>query len=174
MDGGSRALVMTSGNISEEPINIDNQEGFKNLRGIAGYFLVHNRDIYMRSDDSIVRVIDGEERQIRRSRGYVPVPIFLHRELANMPSVLGLGAELKNTLCLIKENRAFLSQHVGDMENLEIFNFFKLTIGHLKKILEIKPDVISADLHPDYLSTKYVREQKNVLVFMSSITMLIL
>ncbi len=159
MDGGFKALVMTSGNISEEPINIDNEEAFQNLKGIADYFLVHNRDIYLRSDDSIVRVIDGRERQIRRSRGYVPVPIFLHEQLKEMPSVLGLGAELKNTVCLTKENRAFISQHVGDMENLETYNFFRLTIEHLKHILEIEPDVIGCDLHPDYLSTVYAREQ---------------
>jgi hydrogenase maturation protein HypF len=159
MEGGFRALVMTSGNISEEPINIDNKDAFRNLKGIADYFLVHNRDIYLRSDDSIVRVIDNTERQIRRSRGYVPVPIFLHQSITRMPSVLALGAELKNTICLTKENRAFLSQHVGDMENLETFNFFTLTIEHLMRILEIEPAVLAHDLHPDYLSTIYAKEQ---------------
>jgi hydrogenase maturation protein HypF len=162
MEGPLKALVMTSGNISEEPINIDNKEAFKHLEGIADYFLVHNRDIYLRSDDSLIRVVDDMPRQIRRSRGYVPVPVFLPDEMSRMPSILAVGAELKNTICITKENRAFLSQHVGDMENLETFEFFRLTISHLKGILEIKPKLLAHDLHPDYLSTKFAREQKEI------------
>lgn len=159
MEGGFEALVMTSGNISEEPINIENQTAYDNLRGIADYFLIHNRDIYLRSDDSIIRVVDDVPRQIRRSRGYVPIPVFLPDHMSGMPSVLALGGELKNTICLTKENRAFLSQHVGDMENLETYDFFSLTVSHLKRILEIEPNLIAHDLHPDYLSSKYAREQ---------------
>jgi hydrogenase maturation protein HypF len=160
MDSPFKALVMTSGNISEEPINIDNPEAFKNLKGIADYFLVHDRDIYLRSDDSIVRMVNGVQRQIRRSRGYVPVPVFLPEELSGMPSVLAVGGELKNTICISKENRAFLSQHVGDMENLETFDFFRLTVSHLEGILEIRPKVLAHDLHPDYLTSKFSREQE--------------
>ena len=162
MQGPLKALVMTSGNISEEPINIDNQEAFKHLEGIADYFLVHNRDIYLRSDDSLIKVIDDLPRQIRRSRGYVPVPVFLPDEMSKMPSILAVGGELKNTICITKENRAFLSQHVGDMENLETFEFFRLTVSHLKGILEIRPKLLAHDLHPDYLSTKFAREQKEI------------
>jgi len=162
MEGDFRALVMTSGNMTEEPINIDNQDAFKNLKGIADYFLVHNRDIYLRSDDSIVRVADKVPRQVRRSRGYVPVPIFLAEEMSNMPSVLAVGAELKNTVCITKENRAFLSQHVGDMENLETLEFFHLTISHLKRILEIGPKVLAHDIHPDYLASKFAKKQKDI------------
>jgi hydrogenase maturation protein HypF len=162
MDSPFKALVMTSGNISEEPINIDNEEAFKNLKGIADYFLVHDRDIYLRSDDSIVRMVDGVPRQIRRSRGYVPVPVFLPEEMSGMPSVLALGGELKNTICISKENRAFLSQHVGDMENLETFDFFRLTVSHMEGILEIRPKIMAHDLHPDYLTSKFSREQEEI------------
>jgi len=161
-DSPFRALVMTSGNISEEPINIDNKEAFKNLEGIADYFLVHDRDIYLRSDDSTVRMVDHSPRQIRRSRGYVPVPVFLPEEMSRLPSVLAVGAELKNTICITKENRAFLSQHVGDMENLETLDFFRLTVSHLKSILEIEPKVMARDMHPDYLSSKFTREQNEI------------
>ncbi len=155
MEGKYRALVMTSGNMTEEPINIDNDAAFHNLRGIADFFLVHNRDIYLRSDDSVLRVIGGTPRHIRRSRGYVPVPIFVPESISPLVPTLAVGAELKNTVCLTKENRAFLSQHIGDMENLETYNFFKLTIRHLQKILEIDPEVIAHDMHPDYLSTRF-------------------
>ncbi len=162
MDGSFRALVMTSGNISEEPINIDNEEAFKNLKGIADYFLVHDRDIYLRSDDSIIRVLGRVPRQVRRSRGYVPIPVFLSAEMTALPSVLAVGGELKNTICITKENRAFLSQHVGDMENLETLDFFRLTISHMESILEIRPKVMAHDLHPDYLSSKFSREQQEI------------
>jgi hydrogenase maturation protein HypF len=162
MDSPFKALVMTSGNISEEPINIDNEKAFENLKGIADYFLVHDREIYLRSDDSIIRMVDGVPRQIRRSRGYVPVPVFLPEEMSGLPSVLAVGAELKNTICITKENRAFLSQHVGDMENLETLDFFRLTLSHMKSILEIRPKVMAHDLHPDYLSSKFSREQEEI------------
>jgi hydrogenase maturation protein HypF len=162
LEGEYRALVMTSGNMTEEPINIDNRAAFAHLGDIADYFLIHDRDIYLRSDDSVVRAVEGTPRQIRRSRGYVPVPIFLSEALMDLPSVLAVGPELKNTVCLTKENRAFVSQHVGDMENLETLQFFHLTIDHLKNILEIKPQVLAHDLHPDYLSSRYAREQKDL------------
>ena len=162
MEGPFKALVMTSGNMTEEPINTDNMEAFKRLRGIADYFLTHNRDIYLRSDDSVLRVVDKIPRQIRRSRGYVPVPIFLPTDMKSLPPVLALGGELKNTICLTKANRAFVSQHIGDMENLETFEFFRLTISHLRRILEIHPKVMAHDLHPDYLSSKFAREQQEV------------
>jgi len=162
VDSPFRALVMTSGNISEEPINIDNKEAFKNLEGIADYFLVHDRDIYLRSDDSIIRMVDHSPSKIRRSRGYVPVPVFLPEEMSGLPSVLAVGAELKNTVCITKENRAFLSQHVGDMENLETLDFFRLTVFHLQSILEIKPKVMARDMHPDYLGSKFAREQNEI------------
>jgi hydrogenase maturation protein HypF len=153
------ALVMTSGNLSEEPICIENDEAFSRLAEIADYFLVHNREIYLRSDDSIVQRVSGRIRQMRRSRGFVPVPIFLKEPVS---PILACGAELKNTICLTKDDRAFLSQHIGDLENLETLDFFKLTINHLKRILQIEPEIIAYDLHPDYLSTQYALEQQGV------------
>ena len=159
MEGRFKALVMTSGNMTEEPICIDNETALSRLKGIADYFLMHNRDIHVRSDDSVIKVVGGVPRQIRRSRGYVPMPIFLPDEMADLPSVLAVGGELKNTICLTKGNRAFLSQHIGDMENLETFDFFSLTVSHLKRILEIEPVIMAHDLHPDYLSTRFAREQ---------------
>jgi hydrogenase maturation protein HypF len=153
------ALVMTSGNISEDPIAIDNEEAFRRLSSIADYFLLHNRDIYLRSDDSVVRRVDKACRFVRRSRGHVPVPIFLKEPL---PQILACGAELKNTVCLTKQKHAFLSQHIGDLENLETYRFFEMTIEHMKRILDIDPQIVAYDLHPDYLSTRYVQEQKGI------------
>ncbi len=152
LEQGFTALVMTSGNISEEPIAIDNEEAFKRLYGIADFFLVHDRDIYLRSDDSIVRRCSGKTRFIRRSRGYVPVPVFLKNPV---PEILACGAELKNTVCLTKGKNAFVSQHIGDLENLATDQFFRLTIRHLKRILDIAPEIVACDLHPDYMSTQY-------------------
>ena len=153
---GFIALVMTSANLSEEPIAIDNEEAFDRLSGIADYFLMHNRDIYLRSDDSIMRHAAGMNRFVRRSRGYVPTPIFLDRPV---PPILACGAELKNTVCLTKDNHAFLSQHIGDLENIKAFDFFKQTVSHLKRILDIEPEIIAYDMHPGYLSTQYALEQ---------------
>ena len=153
------ALVMTSGNVSEEPITIENGEAVKRLAGIADYFLAHNRDILLRCDDSVVRPGAGRVRQIRRSRRYVPAPVQLRRTL---PPVLGVGGELKNTVCLAPGNLAFLSQHIGDLENVESFTFFREAIEHVSRILEIRPEVIACDLRPDYLSTKWALAQKDV------------
>jgi hydrogenase maturation protein HypF len=155
-EGGFKALVMTSGNLSEEPIAIDNREAVNRLNGLADYFLVHNRDILLRSDDSVVRVAGGITRQLRRSRGFVPVPVFLKDD---QPSVLAVGGELKNTICLTKGKHAFLSQHVGDLENVESYSFFHEAIRHLERILEIRPEIIAYDLHPDYFSTKWALQQ---------------
>ena len=158
-EGGFKALVMTSGNLSEEPIAIDNREAINRLNGLADYFLVHNRDILLRCDDSVVRVAGGITRQLRRSRGFVPVPVFLKDD---QPSVLAVGGELKNTICLTKGKHAFLSQHVGDLENVESYSFFHEAIEHLERILEIRPEIVAYDLHPDYFSTKWALQQSGV------------
>ncbi len=150
--GKFEALVMTSANLSEEPIAIDNREAVERLGRIADSFLVHNREILIRSDDSVVRVANGKTKQIRRSRGFVPMPVFLDGE--TLP-VLAVGGELKNTICLTRGKTAFLSQHVGDLENAESVGFFEETLEHLTRILEIEPQAIAYDLHPDYLSTKW-------------------
>lgn len=153
------ALVMTSGNMSEEPICIDNEDAFKRLSKIADCFLVHNRDIYLRSDDSIVKHTAGQTRFMRRSRGYIPVPVFLKKKIGQ---ILACGGELKSTVCLTKGNNAFISQHIGDLENQATYEFFQLTIKHMKRILDINPKIIAYDLHPDYLSTIYALEQQDV------------
>ncbi len=153
------ALVMTSGNLSDEPIAIDNHDAFKRLGNIADYFLVHNRDIYLRSDDSLVKSTAGATRYIRRSRGYVPVPVFLKTDL---PPILACGAELKNTICITKGKMVFLSQHIGDLENLATYEFFRLTIRHMERILAVTPAIVAHDMHPDYLSTRWALEQKGV------------
>ena len=157
--GSFAALVMTSGNLSEEPIAIDNREAVKRLGGIADFFLAHDREILVRCDDSVVRHSAGRLRQIRRSRGYVPTPLRLHEEV---PQILAVGGEQKNTICLTRRNLAFLSQHVGDLENVESFDFFRDAITYLSRVLEIEPEIIAHDLHPNYLSTKWAWLQKGV------------
>jgi hydrogenase maturation protein HypF len=157
--GKFSALVMTSGNLSEEPIAIDNREAVERLGGIADAFLVHNRDILRRCDDSVVRPSAGRARQIRRSRGYVPAPVALRQK---MPVILAVGGELKNTVCLTRGSEAFLSQHIGDLENSAAFDFFCEAVEHLSRILEVKPAVVAHDLHPEYLSTKWALAQQGV------------
>ncbi len=155
-EGKFTALVMTSANLSEEPICIDNDEAIRRLAGIADCFLLHNREILIRSDDSVLRVVDGRPRQLRRSRGFVPMPVFLDQEL---PPILAVGGELKNTICYTRGDTAFLSQHVGDLENIESYGFFGETVHHLGQILEIKPEAIAYDLHPGYFSTQWAKKQ---------------
>jgi hydrogenase maturation protein HypF len=150
-----RPLVMTSGNLSEEPIARDNDEALRRLSGIADYFLIHNRDIYSRYDDSVAIVERGTSQLVRRARSYAPYPIRLSFKIRQ---VLGCGAEEKNTFCLTKDNYAFLSQHIGDMENMETLEHFDSTISLYKRLFHIEPEIIAHDLHPDYLATKYARE----------------
>ncbi len=151
------ALVMTSANRSEEPIVIDNQEARQRLNDIADYLLLHNRDILIRADDSVVARFNGQTTFIRRSRGYVPRPVFLKSSV--QASVLGTGGELKNTICLSKGNRAFLSQHIGDLENLLANRFFEETVEHFTDILQTQPQLIVCDLHPGYFSTQWAKTQ---------------
>ncbi|MGQ9513778.1 MAG: carbamoyltransferase HypF [Thermoproteota archaeon] len=152
-----RALVMTSGNISDEPIVIDNDEALKDLSGLADFFLMHDRDIVSRCDDSVVRVIGGRACILRRSRGYVPYPIRLHFRLKDS---LSCGGELKNTFCLAKDDRAILSQHIGDLKTSSTFNYYKDSIKHFEALFSIDPEIIVHDLHPEYLSTKYALSRK--------------
>ena len=145
------ALVMTSGNLSEEPIVTANREAVMRLGRIADAFLFHNRDIHTRVDDSVVRVFEDKERVLRRSRGYAPYPVTLHFPVAE---ILACGAELKNTFCLTKDHHAFLSQHIGDLENHETLVFFEETLARMQKLFRIAPHAVAYDLHPLYLSTK--------------------
>ncbi|MBU3936236.1 MAG: carbamoyltransferase HypF, partial [Proteobacteria bacterium] len=157
--GPVRALVMTSGNRSEEPICIENREAEQRLAEIADCFLVHDRGIHLPCDDSVVALQGGMIRQVRRSRGFAPKPLELG-ETGDM--VLGVGAELKNTVCLLKENQAFLSQHIGDLKNLEAYRVFQKSIDQLASLFEISPSLIVHDLHPQYLSSRWAKEQKIV------------
>jgi hydrogenase maturation protein HypF len=153
------SLIMTSGNMSSDPISLGNREAFSRLNGIADVFLFHNRDILIRVDDSVVTTIPEfdktktEKKRImfmRRARGFVPSPVFL---TAGGPSVIGTGPELKNTLCITKDDQAFVSQHIGDMQNLETLEFWKEIRNHLTGILKVSPELIIRDLHPDYMTT---------------------
>jgi len=147
-------LVMTSANVSDEPIAYTNEAAYADLENIADYFLVHNRPIHIRCDDSVVRETG---RPIRRSRGYAPEPLKL--PLASSKPVLAVGAELKHTFCLAKNDRAFVSHHIGDLENWETMRSFMEGIQHFSRIFEIRPEVIAYDLHPEYLSTKWALGQ---------------
>lgn len=155
-------LVMTSGNFFEEPIEITNNGAKQQLSDIADGFLFHNRDILIRTDDSIAVFINNIFRIIRRSRGFVPKPIIIKE---NGFAVLGLGAELKNTICLLKNNKAFISQHIGDLTNFPAHQFFKETIKYLQKIIDCKAEYVAHDLHPDYLSTRWAFEENDLPLF---------
>ncbi|HWC96918.1 MAG TPA: carbamoyltransferase HypF [Candidatus Sulfopaludibacter sp.] len=145
-------LVMTSGNLSEEPIVVRNQDAQERLGGVADWFLTHDRDIYMRADDSVVRTLAGRERVLRRSRGFAPQTLDLGRDV---PELLAVGGELKNAFCLTKGRHAILSQHIGDLENYETLEFFEETLANLKKLFRVEPRAVVHDLHPGYLSTRY-------------------
>jgi hydrogenase maturation protein HypF len=147
------ALVMTSANLSEEPIAISNSEAFERLAGIADHFLVHDREILQRCDDSVARVVRGRTRLQRRSRGFVPASVGLPVHCSR--PVLAAGGELKNTIAMARDRDVFLSQHIGDLDNPEAFRFFESSVRHLGEILEIQPEVVAFDLHPEYLSTKW-------------------
>ena len=155
------SIVATSANLADEPLIINDREALQSLSGIADYFLIHNRDIHNRCDDSITQIVDGSSVMLRRARGYVPLPIFLTPIHKNKIHVLGCGAELKNTFCLVKSNYGFISQHIGDLKNLETFEFYKTQIESFKKLFAVKPGIVVHDIHPDYLSTKYAIGQKD-------------
>jgi hydrogenase maturation protein HypF len=148
-----RPVVLTSGNVSDEPIAYDDDDARSRLAGIADAFLSHDRAIHVRADDSVVRIFGNSERLIRRSRGYAPEPMPVSVRFTR--PVLACGAELKNTFCLAKDARAFVSQHIGDLQNAETLRSFTEGVAHFGRLFEIMPQVIAHDLHPDYLSTKY-------------------
>ena len=149
------ALIMTSGNIADQPIIGDNQEALEKLDRIVDFFLLYNRDIFNRCDDSVLKIINNDNVFFRRSRGYVPHPIILDFKLKE---VLALGGELKNTISFSKENYVFLSQYLGDLKSVETLNFLKESMESWKKMFRTNPKIIACDLHPDYLSSKYAEE----------------
>lgn len=156
---GPDILVMTSGNRPGEPLSIDNADALDAFSHIADYFLFHDRDIYFRADDSIARVQKQKTRFLRRSRGYAPLPLDI--KLFNndeLPKVLGCGAGMKSTVCLTKGQYAFLSQHIGELENPKVHDFYTQTVSHMETILDINPEIVVHDLHPGYFSTQYANE----------------
>lgn len=148
-------MVMTSGNRSSEPIYYKDGEALENLKGIADYFLLNNREIYIRTDDSVTRAFMGREYIIRRSRGYVPMPVTWKNAGRELPSVLACGGELKNTFCLNKGNEFYLSHHIGDLENVQTLDSFEEGIEHFRRMFNVNYQIVAHDLHPEYLSTKY-------------------
>jgi len=159
-----QVLVMTSANFRGNPILTKNDEVREQLAQIADVYLFHNRDIHIHCDDSVSRIahLEGDENilsfPIRRSRGYAPGPLIAPR---SGPSVLAVGAELKNTFCHTRENYAFLSQHLGDLKNLQTLTKFEASISHFENLFRIRPSLLIHDLHPDYLSTRYALERAN-------------
>lgn len=149
------AIVLTSGNISEQPILIDNDTAAEKLSGRVDALLDYNREIYNRTDDSVVMVVNDTVRSVRRSRGFVPSPIHLDM---NVDGILATGAELVNCFCLGKGNQAIMSQHIGDLKNLETYRFFHETIRQFQKLFRLTPVTVVCDMHPDYLSTRYAEE----------------
>ena len=149
-------LVMTSANLSDTPMMTENDEAVQKLHGIADGFLLHDRDIQTRCDDSLCWVLGGGEYFGRRSRGYVPFPIRMERAL---PPILACGAEQKASFCLSREAYVFPSQHIGDLKNLETFESYTQQIAHFENLFDIKPRALVCDLHPDYLSTRYAEER---------------
>ena len=162
-DAGT-TLVMTSGNVSDEPIAYEDDDALQRLSGLADLFLVHDRPIETRTDDSVVRAhpVAGQERSafLRRSRGYVPASLILAGGTEG--HVLACGAELKNTFCLAKGERAWVSHHIGDLQNYETLRSFTVGIEHFKRLFGVRPIAVAHDLHPEYLSTKYALEQHDL------------
>ncbi|MEH1970315.1 carbamoyltransferase HypF [Nostoc sp.] len=154
----NRPIVLTSGNLADEPQCIDNDEAREKLGRIADYFLFHNREIINRVDDSVVRVVGGKVQTIRRARGYAPASISLPPGFHKVPQILAMGSELKNTFCLLRGGEAILSQHLGDLENAAAFNTYQETLNLYLNLFEHKPDIIAIDKHPEYLSSKFGKE----------------
>jgi hydrogenase maturation protein HypF len=159
VDQFEQPLVMTSGNISEEPAIIDDVEAHRQLAEIASFALMHNRAIANRVDDSVVRVMSGRPRVLRRARGYAPAPLRLPNGFENAPDLLAMGGELKATFCLVKDGQAILSQHQGDLENAATFDDYKKNLALYQSLFDHAPSAIVVDRHPEYLSSKLGREE---------------
>ncbi|MGV0106247.1 carbamoyltransferase HypF [Nostoc sp. DSM 114160] len=151
----NRPIILTSGNVADEPQCIDNDEAREKLGTIADYFLFHNREIINRVDDSVVRVLGDKVQTIRRARGYAPASISLPPGFHKIPQILAIGSELKNTFCLLREEEAILSQHLGDLENAAAFNAYQENLNLYLNLFEHQPEIIAIDKHPEYLSSKF-------------------
>ncbi|MFO7965371.1 MAG: carbamoyltransferase HypF [Desulfobacterales bacterium] len=158
MQAIDRPLVMTSGNLRQSPIIKDNADAFKRLSSVADLFLLHDRDISMRCDDSVLSVEDGAPRVIRRARGYAPAPIGLP---FNAESIWACGGDLKNAFCLAKGEHAFVSQHIGDLEHIDTLDHFEDTLAFYRSMFGIQPEIVACDCHPDYHSSRFARRLTN-------------
>ncbi|MHC4213779.1 MAG: carbamoyltransferase HypF [Planctomycetota bacterium] len=150
---GLEVLVMTSGNISDEPLICKNQEALTHLADVADAFLIHDREIYRQVDDSIVHFVDNQPALLRRARGYVPTPI-LSDQTSEM-DIFAAGADMKNTFCFAKQNQLIPSEHIGDLEDAKVYHHYIDSIEHLRSLFEVEPKIVACDLHPGYLSTQY-------------------
>ena len=159
LEEGFVALVMTSANDSDEPTVYEDDEALQRLSDICDVFLMNNRRIHVRADDSIARVMAGRSLLLRRSRGFVPASIRLP---SSGPDILAVGAELKNTICITSQNQAYLGQHIGDLKNLAVYNAFLSAVRHLQEVLEIKPSFVAHDYHPDYQSSRFALEESGL------------
>jgi hydrogenase maturation protein HypF len=157
---GLKVLVMTSANISDEPLICKNDEAVKRLGSVADAFLMHDRDIYRQVDDSIVHLIDEQPVLLRRARGYVPTPVLIKQ--TSSQDIFAAGADLKNTFCFVKGNQLICSEHIGDLEDADVYHHYINSIEHLRGLFEVQPKVIACDLHPAYLSSQYARSLSEV------------
>ena len=157
---GCKVLVMTSANLSDEPLLCKNDEALERLSSVADCFLFHNREISRQVDDSIVHFVEQTPVVLRRSRGYVPSPFFIAE--ASAVDILATGADLKNTFCLVKRNQLILSEHIGDLADARVFHHYIRSIDHLKDLFDVRPRVLTCDLHPGYVSTQFARNQSDL------------
>ncbi|HUT46586.1 MAG TPA: carbamoyltransferase HypF [Sedimentisphaerales bacterium] len=148
-----KVLVMTSGNISDEPLICKNEKALERLGGVADAFLMHDRKIYRQVNDSILHFVDEQPAFLRRARGYVPTPIIMKKSCRR--DIFAAGADLKNTFCFAKQNQLICSEHIGDLEDAEVYHHYIDSIEHLRGLFEVEPKIVACDLHPGYLSTRY-------------------
>jgi len=155
-----KVLVMTSGNISDEPLICKNEKALEKLGGVADAFLMHDREIYRQVDDSILHFVDGQPAFLRRARGYVPTPILMKKSCRQ--DIFAAGADLKNTFCFAKQNQLICSEHIGDLEDAEVYHHYIDSIEHLRGLFKVEPKIVACDLHPGYLSTRHARSIPDV------------
>jgi hydrogenase maturation protein HypF len=155
-----KVLVMTSGNISDEPLICKNEKALERLGSVADAFLMHDREIYRQVDDSILHFVDGQPAFLRRARGYVPTPILMKESCRQ--DIFVAGADLKNTFCFAKQNQLICSEHIGDLEDAEVYHHYIDSIKHLRGLFKVEPKIVACDLHPGYLSTRYTLSMPDV------------
>ena len=159
-ENGIDVLVMTSANLSDEPLICKNQQAIEELGDIADVFLMHDRDIYRQLDDSVVHEVNGQAAFLRRSRGYVPMPIY--RDQPARKEIFAAGPDLKNTFCFVKGDQYLLSEHIGDLADGRVYRHYVKSVEHLRNLFEVSPEVVVCDLHPGYLSTHYAEQMQGV------------